>query len=440
MSLEVLAVLCLVSFFLLLIVGIPVAFSLALSGFVFGYIGFGANLFGLLPGRIFGTVSNSTLLAIPLFVYMGVMIDKSRIAEEMLDVFGHLARGLNGGMGLAIVLVGVLLGASTGIVGATVVTLGLLMLPKLLRRNYDKGVACGTICASATLGQIIPPSLVLLLLSDIMGPSVGTLFAAALIPGLFLAGLFCIYLVVLGALFPHHVPALPREERMRLSRRDLWAKVFKVLVPPIALILAVLGSIIAGIAAPTEAAAMGAFGSIVVVALVGRLSWSIVLETARATVKITAMVMFILICAQVFSLAFRGLGGDDMIRGVVKYVPGGINGAIVFLMVLIFILGCFIEWIEICYIVLPMFLPIFAAAKVDMVWLAILICVNLQTSYLTPPFGWALFFLRGVTPPGVTSRDIYRGVIPFILIQIVALGFVFFYPGLALWLPKAIGW
>jgi tripartite ATP-independent transporter DctM subunit len=371
---------------------------------------------------------------------MGVMLEKSRLAEDLLDVVGHLAGGLRGGMALGIIGVGVLMGATTGIVGATVITLGLLTLPTLIRRGYDPGTACGAICASGTLGQIIPPSLILILLSDILQLSVGTLFAAAVVPGLLLAAIYCAYIVILGVVRPQMVPPVPQDERDALPRRELWLRFFKVVLPPLALVLSVLGSIIAGIAAPTEAASMGALGSIVVTAVARRLSFQVLRETAQATTKITAMVLFILICAQVFALAFRGLRGEDLIHDLFEFLPGGINADIWFLMLLIFVLGFFIEWIEISYIAVPLFLPVFTQQNVDLVWLAMLICVNLQTSFLTPPFGWALFFLRGVAPPQVTTRHMYVGVIPFVLMQVLGVVLVFFFPQLALWLPKAIGW
>jgi len=440
MSLEVLAVLMLLSFFVLLLAGIPVAMTLAISGFVFGYLGFGTTLFNLLPHRLFGVVTNSTLVAIPLFVFMGMMLEKSKLAEDLMDVIGHLAGSLRGGLGIGIVIVGILMGATTGIVGATVVTLGLLTLPGMLRRGYDKGLASGVICASGTLGQIIPPSLILILLADILNQSVGTLFAAAMLPGLMLAGIYCVYILILGIVRPEKVPAIPAEERALLSRGALATKLFKVVAPPIGLVGAVLGSIIAGIAAPSEAASMGALGAILITAITRRLSWKVLRDTGQATVKTTAMMMFILMCAQIFALSFRGLKGEDLVHDLFAFLPGGINADIWFLMFIIFVLGFFIEWIEISYIAVPLFLPVFTAANVDMVWLATLICVNLQTSFLTPPFGWALFFLRGVAPPEVTTGDIYRGVVPFVGMQILALVLVFAFPGLATWLPKAIGW
>ncbi|MDO8385267.1 MAG: TRAP transporter large permease subunit [Polaromonas sp.] len=437
---EWLAIGLLIGFFLMLMGGIPVGITLAASGFIFGFMGFGESLFNLLPARIYGVVANYQWLAIPLFVFMGVMLEKSRLAEDLLDVIGHLAGGLRGGMALGIIGVGVLMGATTGIVGATVITLGLLTLPTLLRRGYDPAISCGAICASGTLGQIIPPSLVLILLSDIMQLSVGTLFAAAVLPGLMLAGLYVAWIVVYGMIRPDSMPPVPQAERDAVSRAQLWLRVLKVALPPVALVLSVLGSIIGGVAAPTEAASMGALGSILVVALARRLSLSVLRDVMQTTTRISAMVLFILICSQVFSLAFRGLQGEKLIEDLFAFLPGGINTAVWFLMGLIFVLGFFIEWIEISYIAVPLFLPIFAAAGVDMVWLAMMITINLQTSFLTPPFGWALFFLRGVAPPGVTTRHIYLGVIPFVVLQILGIVLVFFFPAIATWLPRAIGW
>ena len=437
---EILAILMLVAFFGLLMLGVPVALTLATTGFVFGFLGFGTGLFNLLPARIYGVVANYQWLAIPLFVFMGVMLEKSRLADDLLDVVGHIAGGLRGGMAIGIIMVGVLMGATTGIVGATVITLGLLTLPTLLKRGYDPGIACGAICASGTLGQIIPPSLILILLSDILQLSVGTLFAAAVIPGLLLAAIYCVYIVIVGMVKPDLVPPIPVAERDAVSRRELWSRFFKVVVPPVLLVMSVLGSIIGGVAAPTEAASMGALGSILVTAFAGRFSFKVLRETCQTTTKITAMMMFILICAQVFALAFRGLRGEDLIVALFEFLPGGVNTDIWFLILLIFVLGFFIEWIEISYIAVPLFLPVFMQQNVDLVWLGMLICVTLQTSFLTPPFGWALFFLRGVAPPEITTRHMYVGIVPFVAMQMVAVALVFFFPQLALWLPKAIGW
>ncbi len=440
MDSEILAIFMALGFFFLLFIGFPVAIALVTAGLIFGYMGFGMGLFDLLPLRIYGLMENYTLMAIPLFVFMGVMLERSRLAEELLDVIGHVAGGLRGGMGLSIILVGVLMGASTGIVGATVVTLGLLTLPVFVRRGYNKGLACGTICASGTLGQIIPPSLVLILLADIMGESLGTLFAAAMIPGLVLAGIYAAYMLTVGWLRPEMAPAIPADERAEMSTQELLIKIFVVVLPPIALIFAVLGSIIGGVAAPTEAAAMGALGSSLIAFLARRLSRRVLTETVRNTVKISAMVFFILICAQAFSLSFRGLNGEELIADLFALMPGGLTADIIFMLVLLFILGFFMEWIEISYIVLPLFLPIFANTDVDMVWLSMLVCLVLQTSFLTPPVGWALFFLKGVAPPEVSTRDIYVGVTPFVVLQLIALVALFNFPQIATWLPKAIGW
>jgi tripartite ATP-independent transporter DctM subunit len=437
---EILAILMLVAFFAMLLAGVPVAITLAVSGFLFGWLGFGPFLFNLLPARIFGVVTNYTLLAIPLFVFMGVMLEKSRLAEDLMEVVGRLAGERRGGLGIGIVLVGVLMGATTGIVGATVVTLSLLTLPAMLRAGYDRGVACGVICASGTLGQIIPPSLILILMADIMNLSVGTLFAGAVLPGLLLAGLYVIYFLVLGMIRPAMVPAVPLAQRQPIPARELVARLVKVVLPPLGLVVAVLGSIVGGVAAPTEAAAMGALGAIVVCAIGGRLTPGLVWETAKSTARTTAMMMFILIMAQVFALAFRGLQGEKLVEDLFTFIPGGVAADIWFMLMLIFVLGFFLEWIEISYIAVPLFLPLFAAAGVDPVWLAILIAVMLQTSFLTPPFGWALFFLRGAAPPEVRTEEIYRGVVPFVLLQLLAVVAVFVFPGLATWLPQAIGW
>ncbi len=423
-----------------LFIGMPVAIALAAAGFLWAFLGDEFGLFSLLPARIFGVMENQTLMSIPLFVFMGVMLERSKVAEELLDVIGHVMGPLRGGMGLAIILIGVLMGASTGIVGATVVTLGLLTLPKFLARGYDKSLACGTICASGTLGQIIPPSLVLILLSDILGTGLGTLFAAAMIPGLVLATLFAIYMLGIGFFFPNKAPAIPAEERADIPPLALARKVVVVVLPPIALIFAVLGSIIGGIAAPTEAASMGGVGAILVVWMSGRMTKKVMIETVRGTLRISAMVFFILIAAQAFSLAFRALNGEELIEAMFQLVPGGVEARIVFVLIVLFLLGFFLEWIEICYIVLPLFWPILERAGVNPVWFAILAGINLQTSFLTPPVGWSLFFLKGVAPPEVSSADIYKGVLPFIVLQLGGLVCLFYYPDLALWLPRAIGW
>ena len=440
MSNEVLAIVMVVSLFGLILGGIPVPFALAASGILFGVVGFGFDLFNLLPLRLFGVATNYSLLAIPLFVFMGVLLEKSRMAERMLDVIGHMAGKRAGGMAMAIVFVGVLMGASTGIVAATVVTVGLISLPTLLRRNYDPRIACGTICASGTLGQIIPPSLVLILLADITGESVGTLFAAALIPGLMLASLYFAYILFMAWRSPGSMPPIPEEERDGVSTKQLLIDLFKVVMPPMTLVIAVLGSIIGGIAAPTEAASMGALGALLLVGLTGNMTGQVIKETVESTFKITGMTLFVLMAAQVFSLSFRGLGGDDLIDQLFEFLPGGMWGELIFMMLLLFVLGFFLDWIEITYIVLPLFLPFFMAQQVDIVWLSMLVALNLQMSFLTPPFGWSLFYLKGVAPPQITTGDIYRGVMPYIGIQAFGLLLVLIFPQIALWLPNAIGW
>lgn len=437
---EIMALSMIGAFFVLLIVGIPVAVCLAVTGFVFGYIGFGPALFGLVPARIFGVVTNYTLLALPLFIFMGIMLEKSKIAEDLLEVIGLAMGGLRGGMALAIIIVGVLMGAASGVVGATVVTVGLIALGPIINRGYDKGVATGVICASGTLGQIIPPSLVLILLADIMGESVGTLFAAALLPGLMLSALFVIYVLLLGVFSADKVPAIPLLERQQFTRKDVALKLLKVVCPPILLIVLVLGSIIGGVAAPTEAASMGALGSLLLALFTGRLNAKVLGESVRGAFVTSAMVFLILIFAQPFGLAFRGLGGETIVHDAFSMVPGGLNGQLLFLMLILFVLGFFLEWIEISYIALPLFLPVFMQSGVDMAWIAILVAMNLQTSFLTPPFGWALFFLKGVAPSNVSTMDIYRGVLPFIGLQLVALLLVFQFPAMATWLPQQLGW
>ncbi|MCE9665519.1 TRAP transporter large permease subunit [Halomonas sp. M5N1S17] len=441
MALEYYALAMIVAFFVLVMTGIPVGFVVAFVGFVFGFIGFDGWLFELLPSRIYGVVSNYTLLAIPLFVFMGVMLERSKIAERMLDVIGHLCGGLPGGMALAVIIVGVLLGAATGIVGAAIVTLTLMALPTLVRRGYKKTVACGTICAAGTLGQIIPPSLVLLVLADIMNLSVGSLFAAALVPGLLLAGMYLAYLLVLAFFFSADVPAIDEQERAAVSKRELCKDFAKVVVPPLLLIFAVLGSIIGGVAAPTEAASVGAVGALLLTIVSGRMSLPVLSDTVKTSLRISCMIFFVLIASQVFALAFRGLDGEFLIEAMFEWVPGGMYGTLIFMLLLIFFLGFFLEWIQISYIAVPLFLPFLASqGDMSMVWVAILIAMNLQTSFLTPPFGWSLLFMKGVAPPGITTGDIYKGAIPFVLIQILALALIIVFPGVVLWLPAVVGW
>lgn len=440
MGSELLPLLMLGAFVALLLVGLPVAYAAAASGIVFGFIGFGDSLFALLPARIYGVATDQSLLALPMFVFMGVMLEKSRLGHDMLEVMGHLAGGVPGGMAVGIIVFGVIIGATTGIVGATIVLLGMIALPTLLKYKYDHGLAAGAICASGTLGQIIPPSLVLLLLAEIMNESVGTLFAAALMPGLMLAGLYVIYILVYAWRYPEKAPPIPAAERAALSRGQLWLRLAKGVAPTLLLVFAVLGSIMGGVAAPTEAAALGALGSLLIVAASAKLNRKVLRETCTDTLTTSAMIFFVIMTAQAFSLAFRGLGGERLIQDLFALIPGGTNTDILFFMAVLFVAGVLLEWAEISYIVLPLFLPYFVAQGVDMVWLAALICINLQTSFLTPPVGWSLFFFRGVAPPIVQTREIYRGVWPFIGIQLAAVVIVLLLPGIATWLPTAMGW
>ncbi len=440
MALETLAVLMVVGLLGMLMMGYPVAFTLGAVGFFFGMLGFGLNLFNLLPLRIYGVMTNYTLLAIPLFVFMGVMLERSGVAQDLLETMGLLFGRVRGGMAISVVVVGALLGASTGIVGATVVTMGLLSLPTMLRRQYLPELATGTICASGTLGQIIPPSLVLILLADILGLSVGAIFVAAFIPGFMLAGIFVVAIGLTAFFFPRMAPAIPLEERKRVSSSELFLRSLKVLVPVGFLIVAVLGSIFMGIAAPTEAASMGCLGAILITMMNRRFTFQVLREVNRRTARITCLVMIILVGAQVFSLAFRGLDGDILVEDMLSAMPGEKVGVIAFVMVLLFFLGFFLEWIEITYIVVPIIAPVLDKLGIDILWFSIVICMNLQTSFLTPPFGWSLFFLKGVAPPEVTTGHIYRGIIPFVALQLVGLGILLMFPEMALWLPRLIGW
>jgi tripartite ATP-independent transporter DctM subunit len=440
LELETLAVLMIVGLLVFLMLGYPVAFTLGAVGLIFGMIGFGFDFFNLLPLRIYGVMTNYTLLAIPLFVFMGVMLERSGLAEDLLETMGLLFGRMRGGLAISVVVVGALLGASTGIVGATVVTMGLLSLPTMLRRNYLPEMATGTICASGTLGQIIPPSLVLIVLADILGISVGAIFVAAFIPGLMLAGIFVVGIALVAFFFPNTAPAIPAEERARVSSRALFVRAVKVLLPIGALIFAVLGSILMGLAAPTRAAGMGCVGAILITVLNGRFTLERLREVNRSTTRITCIVMMILVGAQVFGLSFRGLDGDILVHDMLAAMPGEKWGVIAFIMGLLFFLGFFLEWIEITFIVIPIIAPALDKLGIDLLWFAIVICMNLQTSFLTPPFGWSLFFLKGVAPPEVTTGHIYRGIIPFVVLQLVGLGLLLSFPEMALWLPRLIGW
>jgi tripartite ATP-independent transporter DctM subunit len=503
----------------LILLGFPVAFTLAGTALIFAGVGwalgvFDPSFFGFFPNRIYGVMTNEVLIAVPLFVFMGVMLERSKVAEELLDAMGQLFGKLRGGLGISVSVVGALLAASTGIVGATVVTMGLLSLPTMLRRRYDPALACGSICAAGTLGQIIPPSIVLVVLGDQISNahqeaqralgnwapepvSVGDLFAGALIPGLTLVGLYILFQAITAILRPDTSPAVPRGAAYT---DDMARRLTHALVAPIVLIVAVLGSILAGVATPTEAAGVGAIGATLLagerlvrgrplpiygaaLGLVGLLVLTsfvdlritraqiplsdrvgiglaallclllvfgllaalgrayrdgTLVEVMRATTRITSMVFVIVIGAQLFSLVFRGFGGDDMVHEFLTGLPGGALGAMVVVMALMFVMGFFLEFIEITFVVVPIVGPVLLLLGLDPVWLGVMIAMNLQTSFLTPPFGFALFYLRGVAPPEVTTMHIYRGVVPFVVIQLFMLVVLAIFPGLATWLPRAI--
>jgi TRAP-type mannitol/chloroaromatic compound transport system permease large subunit len=503
----------------LILLGFPVAFTLAGTALIFAGIGYALNVFdpaffGFFPNRIYGVMTNEVLIAVPLFVFMGVMLERSKVAEELLDTMGGLFGTLRGGLGISVSVVGALLAASTGIVGATVVTMGLLSLPTMLRRGYDPALTCGSIAAAGTLGQIIPPSIVLVVLGDQISNahqeaqralgnfapepvSVGDLFAGALIPGLALVGLYIAYQAVTAVLRPASSPAVPRSEG---DAGSSVRRVSHALVAPVVLIVAVLGSILAGVATPTEAAGVGAIGATLLagerlvpgrplpiygaalgligvlvltsqldlriaraeipladqvgiglaalfcvmlgfgllVALVRAYRNGTLIEVMRATTRITSMVFVIVIGAQLFSLVFRGFGGDEMVHDFLTGLPGGALGAMIVVMALMFVMGFFLEFIEITFVVVPVVGPVLLMLGLDPVWLGIMIAMNLQTSFLTPPFGFALFYLRGVAPPEVTTLHIYRGVVPFVVLQLFMLVVLALFPGMATWLPNAI--
>ena len=425
---------------ILLMAGFPVTFTLLGVSLTFGMIGFGWDFFNLLPLRIWGRMGNVTLAAVPLFVFMGVMLERSGLAEELLDTMGLLFGRLKGGLAISVVVVGALLGASTGIVGTTVVTMGLLAVPTMLRRGYQKELATGTVSASGTLGQIIPPSIVLVLIGDIVGVSVGDLFMGAVLPGLLLVGLFIIYILLAAYLRPGVAPAISKEELAAISPRQLAARVGKALFPPLFLMVAVLGSIFAGIASPTEAAAVGAVGATLLTIANKKFSMDILREVMQTTLRLTCMVFIILCGAAAFGLVFRGLGGDGIVRDFLGSIADQYShGAVLaIVMLLIFFIGFFLDFIEITFIHVPVLAPIMIDFGYDPVWFCILLAVNLQTSFLTPPFGFSLFYLKAVTPPEITTGHIYRGIIPFVFFQLIGLAIVVFFPQLATWLPDLV--
>ena len=424
--------------FALLLLGFPVAFTIGGVALAFGLYGFGPRFFDLLPLRIWGTMENFSLMAVPLFIYMGVMLEKSGLAEELLEAMALVFGRIKGGLAVSVIFVGALMGASTGIVGATVVTMGLLSVPTMLRGRYNKCLTTGTVAASGTLGQIIPPSIVLVLLGEIMNVSVGELFIAAVIPGFILVGLYMLYILIIAQIKPEWAPPIDQEILDAMTGKELWGKVFKALIPPLALMIAVLGSIFAGIASPTEAASVGAVGATILTVMHKRFNYQIVKDVMNTTTKLTCMVFIILVGASTLGLVFRGLGGDELLRGLILSLPFGKWGILFIVMSILFIAGFFLDFIEITFIHVPVLAPIMIHLGVDPIWLAILIAVNLQTSFMTPPFGFSLFYLKGVTPPEISTMDIYKGIIPFVIIQIIGLLIICLFPGTVTWLPRVL--
>lgn len=441
---------------LMLLAGYPVALSLAGTALIFAMVGTATGHFDMsflhaLPNRLYGTIDNTTLIAVPLFVLMGVMLEKSRLAEDLLDSMALLFGKFKGGLGISVVVVGMLLAASTGIVGATVVAMGLMSLPTMLKRGYDPALATGSICATGTLGQIIPPSIALVLLGDILSSayqqaqlgmgifnpktiSIGDLFVGAIVPGLLLVTLYILYLIVISRLKPELAPVAEMDDESNLSA----VRLLRSLLPPVVLIVAVLGSILSGAATPTEAAGVGAMGATLLALGRRQLTMKRLRDITQSTTEVTAMVFLILIGAAIFSLIFRGFGGEELMEDLFHRIPGGVVGATLVVMVVIFLLGFILDFIEITFVVVPIVGPILLAMGLDPVWLGIMIAINLQTSFLTPPFGFALFYLRGVAPPSVATRDIYRGVVPFIIIQLLLMLMLAIWPSLATWLPSIV--
>lgn len=440
-----------------LLLGYPVAFSLAGTALIFAAGGIATGAFDsafllATPNRLYGLITNQTLIAVPLFVFMGCMLQRSKLAENLLESMAELFKGSKGGLGVSVAIVGMLLAASTGIVGATVVTMGLISLPSMLKRGYAPSIATGTICATGTLGQIIPPSIALVLLGDVLSSayqqaqrdmgifspdtvSVGDLFVGAIIPGLCLVGLYILYIVAMAKFRPDLIP--PEEEKNE-SNTAVALSLLHDLTPPLLLIVVVLGSILTGVATPTEAAGVGAFGAMLLAAFRKKLTIEVARDVCRTTTRVTCMVFLILIGASIFSLVFRGYGGDELIQSLFQDMPGGVFTATLVVMLVIFLLGFILDFIEITFVVVPIVGPALLAMGLDPVWFGIMIALNLQTSFLTPPFGFSLFYLRGVAPDTVATSDIYKGVIPFIMIQLLMLGLLAAWPELATWLPDTI--
>ncbi len=410
--------------FLFLILGFPVAFTLAGVATITGLLTLGPGFFNFLPSRIMGIMSNYVLLAVPLFIFMGIMLEKSGMASTLLKTMAQIFGKVKGGLGVSVIIVGSLLAASTGIVGATVVTMGMISLPSMIQSRYNIPLATGIIASSGTLGQIIPPSIVLILLGTVLNVSVGNLFLAAVLPGLFIVGSYIFYVLIIAKIKPDVAPAVKRETNERISFKSLLT----ALLMPVVLMVAVLGSIFTGVASPTEAAAVGAFGSILLTVIAGKFSLQTLIKTSRETTRLTTMVFFILIGATTFSLVFRGLHGDTLIFELIQSKQLSPDHLMILILLIVFVLGFFIDFVEIIFIIVPIVLPILNSYDIDLLWVGILLAINLQTSFLTPPFGFSLFYLKGVAPPEVKTRDLYRGIVPFILIQLVVLLIIFEFP------------
>jgi tripartite ATP-independent transporter DctM subunit len=454
---EILAALMFFGVIGMLMLGFPVAFTLSGTSLIFAIVGYNLGVFDFsnfssLAGRYIGFMTNEVLVAVPLFIFMGVMLERSGIAEQLLLTMGKMFGNLRGGLGISVVLVGALLAASTGVVGATVVTMGLISLPAMLRAGYDPKLASGVICASGTLGQIIPPSTVLIFMADMLAGinsqvqmskgnfapdpvSVGDLFAGAFLPGLMLVGFYLLFMVYKAIFDPKSCPATPYE---KVDGSSLLKEVFTALIPPLLLIVTVLGSIIGGVATPTEAASVGAVGAMVLAALRWRLSYKVMREAMVSTATITAMIFIILFGASVFSIVFRQMGGDNLVHEFLSGLPGGAIGAMIVVMLIMFVLGFILDTFEIIFIVIPITAPILLALGLDPIWVGVMVGVNLQTSFLTPPFGFALFYLRGVAPNSVSTGMIYKGALPFVVLQVLAIATLFIFPEIVTWLPKMI--
>lgn len=431
---EFLAPVMFLSLVIFLLLGYPVAFSLAANGLVFATLSIYLGLFDFsflqaLPERVYGIASNQTLLAIPFFTFMGLILERSGMAEDLLDTLGQLFGRVRGGLAYSVILVGALLAATTGVVAASVIAMGLISLPIMLRYGYDKRLASGVIAASGTLAQIIPPSLVLIVLADQLGASVGDMYEGALLPGLILVGLFLLLIFVVSIFKPTATPALPASART-LTSSQLTTKIFTSLLPPLVLIFLVLGTIFLGIATPTEGGALGATGALALAAIKGRLKLNILNQSMDSTLRLTSFVIFILIGSTVFSLTFRGLNGDLWVEGLFNHLPGGVIGFLIAVNILVFLLAFFLDFFEIAFIIVPLLLPVALKLGIDPIWFGVMLAVNMQTSFMHPPFGFALFYLKSVAPPEVKTTDIYWGAVPFLVIQLVVVGLVITFPEL----------